>query len=57
MNEKKRLDATQALAKKCIICVLEDCMKCPEDEFQELFSQQIKKFRGRKHGKQIKKNT
>ena len=58
MEEKQKLDKTKALAKKCKLCVLLDCLKCPEDEFQELFGQQIKEFNGRKkHGKPIKKDA
>jgi hypothetical protein len=58
MNEKEKLDITKALAEKCKPCVLENCMKCPEESFQKLFGQQIKKFNGRKnHGKPIKKNA
>lgn len=58
MEEKQRLEKTQALAKKCKLCVLLDCLKCPEEEFQQLFGQQIEKYKRRKrHGKSIKKDA
>jgi len=48
MNEEKRLKTTQALAKKCKQCVLENCMKCPFEEFNLLFGPQIERFNKRK---------
>ena len=45
MNEKEKLDTTKNLAQKCKTCTLEDCMKCPFEEFQKLFGEQIKKHK------------